>query len=205
MSTTTFAGTGAAHPLIKGASLYDGARFIDKAEPAAHLDAVPQVSGNIEITVGIETGEPEGAKGYFVVLPAEQRAMLAAVVAGDTVADQGQPVRNPGRFRVILETGGHDWQMTPEEFDKMWARAGWHVRNGLPGFAQEGAATLSVNEVAPGKKAPRGTREEVRRHYRYRVAGSDEWKYSHNYKAIQVQKPVELEFQRTFKSEWEKA
>ena len=195
-------------PLNSGASLADGVRFTDVHEPGVYLDAMPQdPSGNVEIEVGVEA--PSESEGFFATLSPAQRRTLAAVLLGmdDEPFGAGQLVQNVGKFRVVIETGTNDWQVSPEDFDYMWSRAGWHVRNGIPGqIAHASGCVVSVHELGDESAGVRGM-SETRRQYRYRLAGDAEgvWRYHSNYRTVRKLNPIEVESQRSFRGDWSKA
>lgn len=196
----------ATEPMALATSEVDGVRFKDAHNPDVYMDVMPQApSGNVEFELGEEDGEFDNA-WQFVTLSVEQRRTLAAVLLGlnEHPHGAGQPVQAPGKMRVVMETGADDWAMTPADFDYMWARAGWHVRNGIPGFIKHPTgSTVSIHEVGEGDKAPRGM-SETRRHYRYLLKGDkpDAWRYHNNYNHVRKLNPVVMEMQRSYRSEW---
>lgn len=190
-------------------SVADGVRFRDVHESTVVFEAVPQESGNIELAIETLGEQEEVLDGNFSTLSPQQRRVLAAVLLGmdEQPHGYGQPVQDPGKMRVVMETGGKDWSMTPEDFDYMWARAGWHVRNGIPGFIQHSSGSkLSIHEVAETDQPPAGM-FPVRRHYRYLLKGDGptDWKFHNSYAYIRKLNPVKVEMQRSFKSDWKKA
>lgn len=193
-------------PTTAGTSLADGVRFADAHEPGVFLDIMPQdPSGNVEVEVCVEEDGAEMV-GHYATLSPEQRRTAAAVLLGmnERPHGHGQPVQEPGKMRVVMETGGDDWTMTAEDFDYMWARAGWHVRNGIPGFIQHASGSkVSIHEVGEGDTPPRGM-SEARRHYRYKLPGDrpGEWRYHNNFNHIRQLKPLLVEMQRSYRSEW---
>lgn len=196
----------ATEPMTPGSSQVDGVRFQDAHHQDIYMDVMPQdPSGNVEFEMGQEDGEFDNA-WQFVTLSAEQRRTLAAVLLGmnENPHGAGQDVQAPGKMRVVMETGTDEWSMTPHDFDYMWARAGWHVRNGIPGFIEHtSGSTVSIHEVGEGDKAPRGM-SETRRHYRYLLKGDkpDAWRYHNNFNFVRKQQPVVMEMQRSYRSEW---
>lgn len=178
-----------------------GLRAWDAHVPEAYIEVVPQETGNVEITVGIE-GDELNDKGYFVDLPAQDRPRIAALIAGEQTPslNRGEAARHTGTFQVVVDTAM--FEPTVHGTDRLLQRIAWHLRNGIPGLVTEnGGGQASINEVADGTVPVR--MKEVRRHFRYKVPGSDEWKYHSSFKVAQMERGHTIQFQRSYKSDWE--
>jgi hypothetical protein len=179
-----------------------GLRCWDAHVPEAYIEVVPQETGNVEITVGIE-GDEVNDKGYFVDLPAQDRVRVGNLIAGEQTPglNRGEPAQRTGTFQVIVDTAMFG-ETTAHGTDRLLQRIAWHLRNGIPGLVQEpGGGQASINEVGNGNVPVR--MKEVRRHFRYKVTGSNEWKYHSSFKVAQLEGGHDIEFQRSYKSDWE--
>jgi hypothetical protein len=180
----------------------DGFRFFDAHVYAAYLDAIPQDTGNVEITVGMEATDESEGDGYFIDLKAEDREHLAEILAGETTPglNRNATARNTGKFNIVVDTAM--FNATPEGTDRLLQRIAWHIRNGIPGLITEpDGGQASVNEVSDGEVPVR--MKEVRRHFRYKTPGSNEWHYHSSFRTAQDQQGRNIQFQRTYKSDWE--
>lgn len=187
-----------------------GARFWDAHVEEAYIDVIPQDTGNVEITVGILDPENPSAaedastsdRGYFVDLPLAHRQAVARLIAGAPAPDLSapHPPRNAGRYIADIETlpGA-----SAESMNAFLTRVAWHVRNGIPANILDAeAGTAHISEVTPDGEPPRATKE-VRRHFRYKQPGDDEtWHYHSSFRKVLEEGGKNVEFQRTFKSEW---
>lgn len=114
--------------------------------------------------------------------------------------DRGTPARHTGKFMITVDTAM--FTPTPEGTDRFIQRIAWHLRNGIPGLITEAdGGQASMNEVSAGEVPVR--MKEVRRHFRFKVPGESGWHYHSAYRVVQQEKGYNIQFQRTYKSDWE--
>ena len=185
--------------------LETGVRFVDREEPGAYLDVLPQApSGNVEIEVGFEDGTSE-AEGFFVSLNPEQQRMLAELLVANLRKTELGAGKSPARGRAHVRVDmPHEGEVSAEELDWAWQRAGWHVAHNVPAkFSTVSGVQVRVLEVASDDRPGFGM-SEVKRSYRYRLPGDAEgdWRYHTSFGAVKRLGPVEVHSQRSFKSSW---
>lgn len=181
----------------------DGGTVYFDAE-ASNSDMVVIEEGNGNLVFETHDEDLDGKDAIFA-LPARDRATLALQLL-DGVPDiaQGTPVRNRAKYQVIVDTHTTFGEPTPDGIDRLLQRLAWHLRNGIPGrIIETEGGMFTLNEVSEGEVPPRMS--ETRRHFRYHLPNDNtgEWHYHGNFKKIQTDGGVDIEFQRTYKSEWE--
>lgn len=181
----------------------EGFRFYDAHDYRVYLDAIPQTTGNVEVTVGHEgTTDSDEGDGIFIDVQQADREQLGGIIAGQLTPGltRDTPARGTGKYQVVVDTAM--FAPTPEGTDRFLQRIAWHLRNGVPGLIVEpGGGQASINEVSEGEVPVR--MKEVRRHFRYRTPGNRAWSYHSSFKTVQDQKGTDVQFQRSYKSDWE--
>lgn len=145
----------------------------------------------------------EGHGHEMFALSARDRVALAMqLLDGVPGIELGTAVQNPAKYQVIVDTHTTFGDATPAGLDKLLQRLAWHLRQGIPAKVIEPEGGMfTVNEVSEGEVPPRMS--ETRRHFRYQLPGSDEWHYHGNFKKITSDGGRNVQFQRTYKSDWE--
>lgn len=187
----------APEPTIDGrAHIYSDIQF-----SGSDMWVTPEDSGNL----CFETHDDDANTDTTFVLPARDRAALALqLLDGVPGIAKGTPVRNRAKYQVIVDTHTTFAEPTEDGIDRLLQRLAWHLRNGIPGkITEPEGGTFSINEVSEGEVPPRMS--ETRRHFRYQLPGSEEWHYHSNFKKVQADGGTNIQFQRSYKSEWENA
>lgn len=159
--------------------------------------------GGLNIEIHEQDAHGPSTDAMFL-LPARDRMALAMqLLAGvPGVELSGAPVKNPAKYQVIVDTHTTFAESTPEGVNKLLQRLAWHLHNGIPAKVIEPeGGVFTINEVSEGEVPPRMS--ETRRHFRYQVPGDTEWHYHSNFKKITAEGGQNIQFQRTYKSEWE--
>lgn len=174
--------------------------YLDAEDTTVRLYVAPAAEdGLVDLSIG-KTGHPTET----FALDARDRVALAMQLL-DGVPDiaQGTPAKNQAKYQVIVDTTTHA-APTEAGIDRLLQRLAWHLRNGIPARVIEPeGGVFTLNEVSEGEVPPRMS--ETRRHFRYHLPTDPDgdWHYHHNFKKITAEGGVDIEFQRTYKSEWE--
>lgn len=180
----------------------EGTTYFDAEDDGTKLYTAEEPdNGDLVLTIW----DDEEKRDTIFVVPARDRAQLAmALLPGTPGIKRGTPAQNKAKYQVVVDTHTVFGHPTEDGIDRLLQRLAWHLRNGIPAKVVEPeGGVFTINEVSEGEVPPRMS--ETRRHFRYHLPTdpAGDWHYHHNFKKIQLEGGIDVEFQRTYKSEWE--